>query len=851
MKKLLLDVKISRIFFIYLILCIPLLSLLFSVAPSNQRFIVSGKVEDAQGMPIVGVHVMSKNTTNGVVTNFDGHYKIEVYPSDTLIFSALGFKSLTKSVNNQNQINVQLEEDITELGEIMINAGYYSVKEEEQTGNIERVTAKDIETQPVANPLAALQGRMSGVYITQQSGVPGAGFTVRIRGQNSITKGNDPFYIVDGVPYISSTIASLGTAIVSSANPLSSINPADIESVEVLKDADATAIYGSRGANGVVLITTKKGKEGKTEVSFNLQTGVGSVANIMSLLNTPQYLEMRKEAFQNDGTTSNENNAPDLHVWDQNRYTNWQDELIGGTSYITDSQVKISGGNSQTQFLFGGSTYKETTVFPGDFDYKRFSMNLSVNHTSENKRFSSAMNMIYSDENSTLPDEDLTYAALTLPPNLPELIDENGDLIFYRGLTNPLRSTFQRFDANNATFIANAQISYRLLKGLKAKASLGYNSIFREEKEIRSRKATNPLSSTLPSSDFADASVNSWIIEPQLEYNHSFGNLALQTLVGATFQQLDQNSKSLRASGYINDAIMEDISAAADVDVLNADISQYKYQAVYGRVHLDFKKRYFLNFTARRDGSSRFGENNRFANFGALGAAWLFSKEKLFDSEKGIFSFGKFRASYGSTGNDQIGDYGYLDSYSPTSFSYQGVSGLYPTRLNNPNFGWERNIKFEVGLDLGFLRDRIMLSGVYYNNQSDNQLIGLPLPTSVGYSFLQSNLDASVENRGWEFNLETTNVITTNFSWVSQLNLTISNTLLVNYPNLETSAFANRYREGESMFIQPLFHTIGVNSDTGIYEFEDVDSDGVISAPNDYQFLQEVRPEFYGGFLNT
>ncbi|PKQ44215.1 SusC/RagA family TonB-linked outer membrane protein [Confluentibacter flavum] len=815
-----------------------------------QQSEVHGTITDTQGLPLAGVAISVKGTQKGTVSDFNGFYTIKVDANETLVFSFIGFKTHEIAVQGRNELNLVLETDITALSTVEINAGYYTVNDRERTGNISRITAKEIETQPVANPLSALQGRMPGVYIQQRSGVPGGGFIVRIRGQNSITKGNDPLYIVDGVPFISSTLASLGTEIVSNANPLSSINPSDIESVEVLKDADATAIYGSRGANGVVLITTKRGKVGKTEVSFDFQSGVGSVANRMDLLNTSQYLEMRQEAFINDGVTPTATNAPDLLVWNQQRYTDWQDTLIGGTSYISDAQVKVSGGSEHTQFLAGASAYKETTVIPGDFDYKRFSFNSAMNHRSENDRFTAAVNIMYAMEDSGLPNVDLTYSALTLPPNTPELLDDNGDLVFFRDITNPLIYTKRQYEAQNTNFIANAQFAYQIFDGLKLGTSIGYNNMHRDEIAIRPSSSRNPASTSPQSSDFADTKVSSWIMEPQLEYQKTWGDLSLKTLVGATIQQNNQSSKTLSGSGYSNDALMEDLAAAASVTVLRSSQSEYKYQAVYGRLNLGFKERYYVNLTGRRDGSSRFGPENRFANFGAVGLAWIVSEEPIFEAKR-VFSYGKVRASYGTTGNDQIGDYGYLDTYSPTSYAYQGVSGLYPTRLYNSDFGWERNKKFETAMDLGFFRDRLMLSLVYYNNRSDNQLIGLPLPLSTGFSNIQSNLNATVENSGWEFNLETININTEHFTWKSSLNLSIPKTKLVRYPDLETSVHANRYRVGQSLFVVPAFHSTGVNPDTGIYGFEDVDMDGAISIPNDYQFLQDIRPEFYGGFLNS
>jgi len=272
----------------------------------------------------------------------------------------------------------------------MIKAGYYDVKKREATGNISRVMANEIAKQPISNPLAALQGRVPGLEITQQTGVPGGNFKVQIRGQNSIRSiGNDPLFIVDGVPYTNTPMSFGETSqliLVNGTSPLNSINPSDIESIEVLKDADATAIYGSRGANGIILITTKKGQAGKTKVDFNFYSGAGKVASKMDLLNTQQYLQMRKEAFINDNQIPDVTNARDALLWDTTRNTDWQKVLIGGTAKTLDAQVSLSGGNKNIQFLIGGGYHRETTVFPGNGADQRISTHFSLTNTSDNQR---------------------------------------------------------------------------------------------------------------------------------------------------------------------------------------------------------------------------------------------------------------------------------------------------------------------------------------------------------------------------------------------------------------------------------------------------------------------------------
>lgn len=376
-----------------------------------QQLQVQGTVTDGAN-PLPGVTIAIKNKkNNATISDYSGQFTLSSSPYDTLVVSYIGFKTALVPIQGRSVVNIMLSYDSTTLQEVRVNAGYYSVKESERTGSIARITSKDIESQPVTNVLATMQGRMAGVNVTQTTGTAGGGFEIQIRGQNSIRpEANAPLYIIDGVPYASDAIGYSQTSTIfpTTTSPLNSINPDAIESIEILKDADATAIYGSRGANGVVLITTKKGKEGKTKFTFNASTGAGSVTRFMKLMNTEQYLTMRREAYRNDKITTYPANAYDVNgTWDQNRYTDWQKELIGGTSVISDYQASMSGGSKYTQFLFSGNYHSETTVFPGDFLYKKGGSQFSLNHQSADNRFRVVFSVGYTAQNNDQPASDL------------------------------------------------------------------------------------------------------------------------------------------------------------------------------------------------------------------------------------------------------------------------------------------------------------------------------------------------------------------------------------------------------------------------------------------------------------
>ncbi|PIF60035.1 SusC/RagA family TonB-linked outer membrane protein [Flavobacterium sp. 2] len=842
----------------FYLFCTPALARNTLYSPlSQQQTQISGIVTDA-ALPLSGVSISVKNQKNITVTDFDGKFVITVSANDILIFTYIGYKTIEIPVAKRLMINVQMQEDTTTLQEVKINAGYYSVKESERTGSIAKITAKDIDKQPVTNILSAMQGRMAGVTITQTTGTPGGGFDVQIRGTNSLrADGNQPLYIINGVPYASNSISNnnISSIIIPSSNvsPLSTINPSDIESIEVLKDADATAIYGSRGANGVILINTKKGKEGKTRFTINTNTAVGNVTRYMDLMHTDQYLEMRKEAFANDGIVKYPVAAYDINgTWDQSRYTDWQKELIGGTAQINDGQISINSGSAQTQFLLSGNYHNETTVFPGDYKYKRGGANFNLNHQSADNKFKINLSASYSSQNNNLPATDFTREARSLSPNAPSLYDAFGNLNWENGtFNNPLRNLEAVYKANTANLIANTILSYQIIPELEIKTNIGFSNLHYDETRTSPSTIYNPslgLGSESSSLFVNNSKRESWIIEPQLNWNKKIGHGKIEFLAGATFQQQKTAQLVQEADGFASNSLIYDLASATYLYVFTNQQTQYKYQAFFGRVNFNWKDRYILNFTGRRDGSSRFGPGNQFANFGAIGAAWLFSKEPSLENK--ILSFGKLRASYGTTGNDQIGDYNFLDTYSSAGNNYQGTVGLQPNRLYNANFGWETNKKMEIALELGFIQDRIFLTTAYYRNRSSNQLVGVPLPGTTGFNSILANLNATVENTGLELTIRTVNIEKQNFKWTTNLNLTVPKNNLIAFPQLENSTYVNQYVIGKSINIQKVYNYIGLNTQTGIYQFEDVNKDGKISSPDDRQTVKDFSPKYYGGLQN-
>jgi TonB-dependent starch-binding outer membrane protein SusC len=829
---------------------------------------IHGRITDSTGAPLQGASVTVRGTRKGTYTDKDGYFDLHGIDGNAMVvISFTGYGTQQIKLNGRSDMKIELRQVPTSLLDVVVNKGYYSTTQRFNTGNVSTVTAKEIEQQPVTDPMLALDGRVPGLYIEQTSGLPGTNTTVRIRGQNSIANGNMPLYIVDGVPYgaISPTSNLLTPGPLGNGgegfgtSPFNDLNPADIANIEVLKDADATAIYGSRGANGVILIATKKGKAGKTQFDLNVSTGGSKVAHFMDLMNTQQYLSMRHEALNNDETAPGPSDYDLNGAWDTTRYTNWQKTFIGGTAQFNNIQGALSGGNTNTQFRISGGYSNQGTVFPGDFGDKKGMAGINLTHASLNQRLHAQFSANYVYEYSNLPNSDLTQY-INVAPDAPALYNPNGTLNWQvvdgsYTWTNPLYFKVQTTYAKIYNLISNLDLGYVILPGLQIKANFGYTRTENNQANLSPSGVLppplngNPL---LRRSTFTTNDLGTWIIEPQLTYDKIIGKGKLDALIGSTFQQNQQTGSGLNGQGYATDALITDPASASIQSAAGYVNTLYHYNAFFGRIGYTWDDKYLINVTARRDGSSRFGPGLQFGNFGAVGVGWIFSQEHFIQNNLSWLSFGKLRASYGTTGNDQIGDYIFLSTYNPYGQTYQALGGLYPTSLTNPNFGWELTKKLEGGIELGFLKDRIFLTASYYRNRSGNQLVGYSLPNITGYGSVEANLPAVVQNTGLELTLNTVNIKSRKFSWRSSLNFTIPRNKLVSYPNFESSPYANTYSIGQPLSSTKRYGFAGVNDTTGSFQYKT--SQGLNNNPQypaDLYLIKPLTQNFFGGFENT
>jgi len=862
---------------------------------------VHGKVVDSLGQPVMGagVSLTIKGYSYGTVTDSKGEFQFDKLPqgSYTLLVSYIGYKKIEKIVEvngNDASLNLVLHNSSSALDQIQVIA-YGTESKRFSVGSVATVTAEDIEKQPVTNPLLALQGQAAGLVINSTSGIPGSQVTVQVRGQNSLLSNtlnnttnlkpyDQPLFIIDGVPFASQNVnINQIASLVSTQNfiggsiqpgggfsPFNNINPADIESISILKDADATSIYGTQGSNGVIIITTKRGNPGATHFDLNVNTSFNSAAAPVQMLNTQQYLQLRKDAFAADGATpSNDPNnylayAPDLTIFDQNRYTNWEKVIFGKTTNNTSVHGSLSGGTENNTFIMSAGYNESTYNYPGDFADQRFTFHSNFRHLSTDKRLTVDMTTDFGyDQNSTA-----AYGGgqdIILPPNLPALLSPTGDLIwnykgadltsdqFYSGLQQP--TNLQNYNFNTAFHIA-----YKIIDGLTIGADVGYNRNTTSEHSINPTSAQNPAGyDVIATSTFANTIFQTINVEPQIKYNKTFGKGVFSALVGSTYKKNTNTSTQIEGSGYSNDNLLGSINGATTLAAFDG-YNIYRYSAGFARLNYIYDSEFILDLTGRRDGSSNFGPGQQFGNFGAVGAGWIFTEEKIFKNSPSILSYGKLSGSFGTSGSDGIQAYQYNALYKNIGFvpPFQGIIPTSPYNLYNPDYSWALKKSLNIALDLGLFNNRILFNATYYRARESNQLVNYPLPVQSGISSVLGNLGATVQNQGFEFTINSTNIKTKDFSWKTNFNLTFNRNKLISFPDLANSSYSSQYVIDQPTAVVYGYRYKDVNPITGLFEF--YKKDGTVTSTPAYGpasiggdevpiATQEVR--YTGGFGNT
>lgn len=827
--------------------------------------LVIGTVLDEQGNPIPGVNIKVKNTDLHVSTDKEGKFSIIVVePTAILQFSYVGYTTQEFSINNlKNPIIIRLKLATSELDQVQILA-YGTTTKRLATGNSTTIKAAELMKNPVPNVLQAVQNHVPGVFIQQKSGRPGTPFQISIRGKNTLTGNNQPLFVVDGVTYPSGKLPILGnfnSDELRGGNALDYLDMSMIESIDFLKDADATSIYGSRGAYGVVLITTKKGKAGESLFNVNMNSGITVRGISPELLNIDQYLELRREAFANDKATPGPTDLDVNGTWPTDRNTDWIKEFSGNRAMVNNANASYSGGTERLSFLIGASYNRQKDIQSIKGANRRGGINFNVNSSTRDNKFYISLSGSYTSNTNDMVAYDFGAGAnVYSAPNAPSLYLPDGKLNWETG--NNSAQVFNIINKNiTNNLISNAELKYIPLKGLTIKTNIGFNVL--SSKQLNGTPSTyyNPAVAYITSSTAQFYNNRTLTFEPNINYAHKLGKKGTLNLTsGATFQDgLDYNN-SISGNNFLSDDLLYNPSFADRVNV-TASYNQTpnRYLGFFGIVSYNWADKYILNVNARYDGSTKFGSDNQMGSFGSIGAAWIISEESWFkDALSKVVSFAKIRGSYGTVGGDGIGNYQFLNTFTNGS-SYQGSVGLRPNALANPSLQWEKNEKGEIALSLEFLNGRIGIEGAYYRNKTSNQLVAQPLSSVTGFSLQSVNSPAILKNWGYEFDLHTINVKAHNFTWTSTFNFTVPKSILAAYPNSGGVLPNVNWVIGKPATGVKLYSYGGVNPETGNHSFY---KNGVIGdwLPFVSVGLDEVKdrtefidlaPKYYGGFQNA
>jgi len=859
--------------------------------------LISGTVRGPDGRLQAGVSVMVKKTKKGTTTDRNGSFVIAAKQGDILVFSCIGFATQEIAVGKETSLGeIRMKAAVNELDKTVV-IGYGTTSKRLNTGSVSTVDAADLEKQPVMNVLLALRGLVPGLVVTPTSGYASSPVKMLIRGRNNINTlvSSDPLVLIDGMPITTLNLDGtdqsnganilpnllrygIGNTPTGGESPLFGLNPKDIESISVLKDADATAIYGSRGANGVILITTKRSRTRTTDYNVNVSEGISKVLRHYALTDVHQYVAMRREALMNDGYPVNEEFAPDLTVWDTTRNVDWQKALWGGTGKVTNVSTGISAGSGNTSFRLNGNFGRQTEILTISGGSQAINLAMSLDHHTNDGKFITSFSSVYT--NGSTSEVAQSGQPMTLPPDAPPMYDSKGGLNYAAwaaaGLQLegqfPFGSLLQRTKTNTNTLNTNLTLNYRPIKGLEAKVSIGYRSSQNLTQSTNPIAAQNPFNSYNPptgTATFTGVESTGWIIEPQLNYalDHA-GPGRLTILLGGSDQYSTSRYNVENGTGYTNDILLRSIINAPIIAAYDA-YGQYKYAGVFGRVNYDIDNKYILNINGRRDGSSRFGPGKQFGNFGSVGGAWILSDEKWFQRILPSYvSFFKLRASYGVTGSDGVADYQYL-----TQWASGTISGLFPgyggiarplesQNAVNQNFHWQANKQLNEGLEIGFLDEsRITLVLEHYLNSCSNQLLSYPTAAFTGFTKVTANWTADVHNEGWELTLNGKIIDQKDFTWGANMNISINKNKLASYPNIQNTPYYTTYLVGKSLSEAYLYHYLGVDPLTGQYAVEDMNHDGAISSgqgnyppmspANDNRVAINLAPKFTGGMTTN
>ncbi len=841
----------------------------------SQDLIVTGKItEEATGEPLLGVNVIVKGTSTGVSSDFDGIYTIKnVTPENILIFSYLGFSDQEVKVGNKTEINVILKPTVDQLDELVI-IGYGTKKKRNLTGAIVSVGSDAIDKSNLQDPISILQGRAAGVQVTSNSGAPGGGMSIKVRGNSSLNSGNSPLYVIDGVAIESNSLSSLNGSEKFGLNPLADINPGDIASIEILKDAASTAIYGSRAANGVVIITTKRGISGDAQVDLSITSGVSEIPRMLSVLNASQYRAVILDSYKNmDNPVTPNGIILDSLNPKNNGDVNWQRELL---RIAPQNKVDLSvrGGSENLKYAWSSSFLDQDGIILNS-NYRRVTSRLNVDFKVSDKiTFGQSISYTNGVNNriNAGGTENLSVIRelLVRPPIFAAYLPDGSYNGYQFGRRNPIGLAELATHVNKSNRVTgNQYVEYDIIEGLKLRSNLNLDYTSMKEDEF--------IPSTLDYREGYNSgkvrAINNltWGNETFLTFNRQLGESHnLSALAGISFQDWNYEVVGLDGMFFSSDNIPT-LNGAGTISNQEVNITtQHSMLSYFGRVSYDYQGKYLFEANIRADGSSRFGKDNRFGYFPSAAVAWRFSDESVFENVN-FLNDGKIRLSAGQTGNESIGNYTSQGEFAVGS-NYLDFSGAAPTVMPNSGLKWETTTQYNAGLDISLWKNRVSLNADVYLKITEDLLYNVPIPRTTGFSYVTQNI-GSIENKGIELSITSQNLVG-DFKWETNFNISANRNMIKDLPeNLLTNGFIQNgnfhilkegspigtfygykfngvYSRDEDNVNQVTDGALGKKFKGGDPIWDDLNGDNIIDE-NDKQIIGDATPDFFGGLTNT
>jgi len=833
-----------------------------------QEKLVKGKISDEKGFPIPGASLIIKGTTKGSTTDMDGNYTISAKAGDVLVFTYLGYKSIEQKISESNTYNVSLVPSQSELSEVVV-IGYGTQKKKLTTGAIAGIKTENFTERPISRVDQGLVGQISGVRVKQTTGLPGQPFSIEIRGAGSITAGNEPLYVVDGFPI--STEGTNANGGFSNGSPLDNMNPNDIASVEVLKDAAAASIYGSRAANGVVLITTKKGKKGKAKFTFNTYGGINKEANRVDMLSAEGWIKRAKTMIDTQwagsgipGATASQTNAERIATYNAKNpttplvpsnssyytylydarwdipghpgldYIDWQDKVFR-TGEFNNYQLSASGATDVVNYYVSANYQKNTGYIIGT-DYTLFSARANVDiKLSENFKIGINLAPSYSEKNDPgVEGKDNTlFKALTATPVFESAVNAAGEKYTTRyawgsSTTNMLNALARTGKNSMYRNIVSTYVDYKFANTFTLKSTINFDN----SDNVNESYTPNDVLASIRGAYNTYRRLNI-VNENTLNYNKSIGDHSFNVLLGESFSSYKITRSTLSSGGLYTSSSIETLptgslgSTNAEKNTLSSFFSRFQY---------DFKEKYMLSASIRSDGSSKFGSDKRWGTFYSLSLGWRVNQESFLQNVDWLNEL-KLRASTGTNGSNNIGSYSSYSTLGQYNYSIGGAVGIGQgvNSIANPSLHWEQSKSIDLGLDFSILKNRISATFDMYRKTNTDLLLRLPIPAASGFSSYLTNVGA-VQNQGWEFELNTFNVKTNNFEWRTSANISHNaNKVTALGPDQTKIEISNAF-DGGVPFIKlevgkPMYTIFGLQQN-GVITQADIDTGGTTIGGN-------------------